>query len=77
MATQNQTDPWAEGLDPKQPSNIVYGELLLDLWFCALIKGEGKVVFDQTQHAPRQRRTALSSEDAGRRREQVQLQGQL
>lgn len=60
MTTQTQVhDPFAEAMDPKQPPQTVFGQILLDLYFCALIKGQGKVAFDPTQHNARQRRTCI------------------
>lgn len=52
-------DPFAEAMNPTPPANVVYGQILFDIYFCALIKGQGKVVFDPTQHNPRQRKTAV------------------
>lgn len=53
-------DPWASALEAKEPPQILYGELLLDLFFCALVKGLGRVPFDPHQHKDGQRRTAVS-----------------
>jgi hypothetical protein len=53
-------DPWSAALDAKEPPQIMYGLLELDLWFCALVKGQGRVQFDPQQHSAGQRRTAIS-----------------
>lgn len=60
MSTQTiDQDPWKAALDAKEPPNLVYGEVLFDMWFCALVKGQGKVPFDPAQHSPGQRRTCV------------------
>ena len=60
MTQDTVLDPWASALDAKEPPQILYGELLFDIWFCALVKGQGRVQFDPHQHSAGQRRTAIS-----------------
>jgi hypothetical protein len=37
-----------------------FGQVWFDLYFCALIKGQGKVPFDPTMHKPEQKRTSIT-----------------
>lgn len=57
--SQQVVDPWQAALEATEPPQIMFGEILLDLFFCALVKGEGRVLFDPTKHAPGQRRTCV------------------
>ena len=51
-------DPFAAA-DAAQPmSRAYYGQIQLDIWFCALVKGTGKVPYDPTVH--KQRATAVN-----------------
>lgn len=52
-------DPWQAALDAKEAPQVIYGEVMFDMYSCALVKGTGKVPFDPTQHAAGQRRTAV------------------
>ena len=54
-------DPYAAALDAHEASiaSDIYGQFDIDVWFCVLQKGVGKVPFDPQQHAPAQRRTAI------------------
>lgn len=52
-------DVWGAAENAKPPSSTFFGEVQLDVWFCALIKGTGKVPFDSGQHKPEQKRTAI------------------
>jgi hypothetical protein len=36
-----------------------FGQMTVNVWFCALVKGQGKVVFDPGQHSQDQRCTAI------------------
>jgi hypothetical protein len=58
--TANLHDPWAEALSATPPPPEVAGELLLDIWFCVLQKGAGKVPYDAGQHRQAERRTAIT-----------------
>ena len=53
------SDVWESAENAKPPSSTFFGEVNLDVWFCALIKGEGKVPFDAVVHKPQQKRTAI------------------
>lgn len=61
MDTNTQTqvlDPYAAA-DAAQPmARAYYGQLQLDIWFCALVKGQGKVPYDPQIH--KQRATAVN-----------------
>jgi hypothetical protein len=53
-------DPFetASNAEPLRPT--YYAQVQCDAWYCVLVKGTGKVVFDPNQHPIEQRRTALS-----------------
>lgn len=55
-------DPFAAAADPQEIvySNDIYGDIVLDVYFCVLRKGVGKQVFDPQQHAPSDRRTCVT-----------------
>jgi hypothetical protein len=57
-------DPWdAAGNPPeRQTTSRWFGRLFLDVWACALIKGQGKVPFDDQVHDASQRLTAVQME---------------
>lgn len=49
-------------MQPPEPlgRDVFFGEITtLDVWFCVLQKGVGKIPFNPIQHAPEQRRTAI------------------
>lgn len=49
----NYTDP-LEAANEVQPQSMHYfGQILLTAWYCALVKGQGKVVYDPAQHDKR------------------------
>lgn len=52
-------DPFAAADNPVVRPPEYFGKLEVDAWFCALIKGQGKVPFDQQVHPADQRRTAI------------------
>jgi len=39
-------DPWQTAMDPPKPTSEWYGQMAVNAWFCALVKGQGKVVWD-------------------------------
>jgi hypothetical protein len=48
--TTNHIDP-LEAANEVQPQSMHYfGQVLLSAWYCALVKGQGKVPFDPAQH---------------------------
>jgi hypothetical protein len=72
MVTTTQ-DPFdtATKAEPLKP--IFYAQIQCDAWFCVLVKGEGKVVFDAAKHPIEQRRTAISLSLAPIAEQQVQF----
>lgn len=63
MSLLNHTDnaaAFAAAMNATAPAQTLYGEILLDVWFCALVRGQGKVPFDPNQHMSFQRRTAVN-----------------
>jgi hypothetical protein len=63
MSNQNIiNDPYAMAEDPQELkyTNEYYGEVGLDVWFCVLEKGYGKVPFDSNQHSIDRRLTAIT-----------------
>jgi hypothetical protein len=62
MTQQFVNDPFALAEDPQEIKyvNEYYGEGGLDVWFCVLEKGVGKVPFDQNQHPIDRRLTAIT-----------------
>ncbi len=54
-------DPWDTAMDAeaRPQSNTFYGQCTVDIWYCVLQKGTGKVQFDPAQHALDARRTAV------------------
>jgi len=55
--TQAQNDPFASADEPQVFSRTYYGQIDIDAWYCALIRGVGKVPFDESHHD--RRATAL------------------
>ena len=59
MAYQPVQNPWASAENPQTFSNDFWGEMKVDVWFCALVKGQGKIPYDpntvdpKTGEAPR------------------------
>jgi len=62
MTDQTQVDPWATAETAKEPPKRFFGQVLINVWFCILQKGVGKVPFDPQQHKQGQRRTAVDVE---------------
>ena len=52
-------DPFEAADNPQIKPAEYFGKLEVDAWFCALVKGQGKVPFDGQQHPVDQRRTAI------------------
>jgi hypothetical protein len=51
MGNQQVLDPWARASDPQTGfTNEYWGQLKVDAWLCALVKGTGKVPFDPAVH---------------------------
>jgi len=61
MTDQTMKDPWDSAENAKEPvfSNIIWGQVEAQSWYCVLEKGVGKVVFDAQTHSADQRRTAI------------------
>jgi hypothetical protein len=57
MANQTLQDPWEAAENATVRSSDFFGEVQIDVWNCALIKGQGKVVYDPAQH--KQKATAV------------------
>lgn len=49
----SQDDPFDSASDPKLAPREYYGEVSVDCWYCALVKGQGKVPYDPAQHERR------------------------
>lgn len=54
------TDPYESATSAILRPRDYYGQLHIDAWFCILVKGTGKVLFDPQQHNPDQRCTAIN-----------------
>lgn len=52
-------DPFESAMNATLAPRAFYGQVTVDTWYCVLQKGVGKVLFDDTQHALDQRRTAI------------------
>ena len=52
-------DPWNDAAEAQPLASAFYGQIQIDTWPCVLVKGQGKVPFDSTQHSEDQRCTAL------------------
>jgi hypothetical protein len=52
-------DPYESAANAKLAPRSYYGQISIDAWFCALIKGVGKVPFDPQQHDADKRCTAM------------------
>lgn len=52
-------DPFEAADNPQIKPAEYFGKLEVDAWFCALVKGQGKVPFDTALHPADQRRTAI------------------
>jgi hypothetical protein len=50
-------DVWESAENAEEPKRSFFGQVEFDMWFCALVKGQGKVPFDPSQH--KQRFTAI------------------
>ena len=50
QADQVQDDPFAVAQETAERPAEFYGELSVDCWFCALVKGQGKVPYDPAIH---------------------------
>lgn len=72
MTTQA-VDPFDSATEARIPSAAFYCQVQCDAWFCVLVKGQGKVVFDPAQHPVEQRRTALNISLAPIAEQQVQF----
>ena len=67
MATNGQTtqtpnttdDPFESASNATLAPRTYYGEIQIDTYYCRLVKGEGKVVFDPQAHNRDERRTAI------------------
>jgi hypothetical protein len=53
-------DPFETASNAEPLRSSYYAQVQCDAWYCVLVKGTGKVVFDPNQHPIEQRRTALS-----------------
>lgn len=61
MTQQDVMDPADAAMDAEYTPGprTQFGEMQVDVWFCVLRKGEGKVQFDPGQHSIDERRTAI------------------
>ncbi len=66
-------DPFQSATDAKLPSLAYFALIQCDAWFCVLVKGQGKVVFDPQTHPIEQRRTAINMSLAPIAEQQVQF----
>lgn len=60
MNTQDNNDPFDSANNAQVPSRHFFGLNMFDMYYCALIKGQGKVPFDPQMHQPGQKRTAIN-----------------
>lgn len=62
MNTQdnNNIDPFDSANNAQVPSKNFFGLNMFDMYYCALIKGQGKVPFDPNMHQSAQKRTAVN-----------------
>ncbi len=62
QTNQVMNDPFALAEDPQEIkyTNEYFGEVGLDVWFCVLEKGIGKVPYDQNTHSIDRRLTAIT-----------------
>ena len=61
MTTSYANDPFDAADNPSIRPAEFFGKLEVDAWFCALIKGQGKVRFDNERHPIDQRRTGVAA----------------
>ncbi|MFZ6028064.1 MAG: hypothetical protein ACOYYS_10140 [Chloroflexota bacterium] len=52
MSNQTIPNPWQAAMNPPQTAGKWYGQMAVNAWFCALIKGQGKVIWDPNQADP-------------------------
>lgn len=53
-------DPMTAAMNATARPSVYFGEIAnVNVWFCVLAKGIGKVVYDSGQHTIQQRRTAI------------------
>lgn len=52
MNMQPAQNPWDVAMDPPKPVYENYGQMKVNAWFCALIKGQGKVAWDPNSLDP-------------------------
>jgi hypothetical protein len=56
---ETEPDPYDSASTAELAPRAYYGQLHVDCWFCALVKGQGKVPFDAQAHGADQRCTAI------------------
>lgn len=60
MTTQT-SDPFDTAMNTEyRPTKMFFGQVSVDVYYCVLIKGKGKEVFDPNQHKQDMRRTSIS-----------------
>lgn len=52
MNMQPAQNPWDVAMDPPKPAYENYGQMIVNVWFCALVKGVGKVPWDPNSLDP-------------------------
>lgn len=54
-------DPWAVAEEPpeRMDFNEIWGQIAVDAWFCALVRGVGKVPWSEQEHGMEKRATAI------------------
>lgn len=52
-------DPFEAANEAKEPSKHFFGLNMFDIWYCALIKGQGKVPYDPQMHQNQKQFTAV------------------
>ena len=57
-------DPFDAAMNPetREPTKRWFGQMFVEVWPCALVKGQGKVPFDANMHASDKRLTAVQME---------------
>ena len=52
-------DPWEVASEARPLPKVYFGQVFTDLFFCVLVKGQGKVPFDPSQHKVEDRCTSI------------------
>ena len=53
-------DAWESAEKAKLPDSFMFGQIVFDMWFCVLKKGQGKVPFDPGVHGEGEKRVSIT-----------------